>query len=46
VVGPGKDVAVHISSDNGIVAERSMYFSYHDVWDGGSNTIGCVPPTD
>jgi hypothetical protein len=42
VVGQDKDVAVRVESDQGIVAERSMYFSYHGVWDGGSNTIGCV----
>ncbi|OFW57300.1 MAG: hypothetical protein A2Y75_07695 [Candidatus Solincola sediminis] len=44
VVGTGKDVAVKIESDQGIIAERSMYFSYHEAWDGGSNAIGCVPP--
>jgi len=46
VVGPGKDVAVKIESDQGIIAERSMYFSYHDAWDGGSNAMGCVPPSN
>ncbi len=44
VVGPDKDVAVRVDSDQGIVAERSMYFLYHGVWDGGSNTIGCLAP--
>lgn len=45
VVGTGKDVAIRIESNRGIVAERSMYFSYHDAWDGGSNSLGCVPPS-
>jgi hypothetical protein len=44
VIGPGRDVAVFIESDQGIVAERSIYFSYHDAWDGGSNATGCIPP--
>jgi hypothetical protein len=44
VVGPGKDVAAYIESDQGIIAERSMYFSYHGVWDGGSCAPACVPP--
>lgn len=46
VVGPGRDVAVRVESDQGIVVERSIYFSYHDAWDGGSNATGCVPPVD
>ena len=46
VVGPDKDVAAWVESDQGVVAERSMYFSYHDAWDGGHNTIGCVPPSE
>ncbi len=42
-VGPEKDVAVAVSSDQGVVAERSLYFSYHGVWDGGHNALGSVP---
>lgn len=40
VVGTEKDVAVRVNSDQGIVAERSMYFLYHDAWDGGTNALG------
>ena len=43
VVGPDRDVAIWVESDQGVVAERSMYFSYHDVWDGGHNAIGVTP---
>ena len=43
VVGPDKDVSIKVVSDEGIVAERSMYFSYHDVWDGGHNALGSLP---
>ena len=43
VVGPDKDVSAKVVSDQGIVAERSMYFSYHDAWDGGHNAIGSTP---
>jgi hypothetical protein len=40
VVGPEKDVAVKVQSNQGIVAERPMYFYYHGLWDGGSTTAG------
>jgi hypothetical protein len=43
MVGPDKDVAVWVESTQGIVAERSMYFSYHDAWDGGHNAKGTTP---
>ena len=43
VVGPDKDVSVTVESDQGLVVERSLYFTYHDAWDGGHNTIGCSP---
>jgi len=43
LVGPEKDVAVWVESEQGIVAERSMYFSYHDAWDGGHNARGTTP---
>ncbi|MDI6830863.1 MAG: DUF5719 family protein [Actinomycetota bacterium] len=43
VVGPEKDVAVTVRSDRGVVAERSVYFSYHGVWEGGHNALGSVP---
>ncbi len=43
LVGPYRDVAAWVHSQRGIVAERSMYFRYHDAWDGGHNTMGAVP---
>ncbi len=43
VVGPGRDVAVKVASPQGIVAERAMYFLYHDAWDGGHDTLGMSP---
>jgi hypothetical protein len=43
VVGQGRDVAVQVESDQGIVVERSMYFSYHEAWDGGHNAMGTAP---
>jgi len=43
VVGPDRDVSIWVESQQGIVAERSMYFSYHDAWDGGHNSIGSLP---
>ena len=43
VVGPDRDVAIWVESDRGVVAERSMYFSYHEAWDGGHNALGVAP---
>ncbi len=43
LVGPDKDVAIWVESEQGIVAERSMYFSYQGVWDGGHNAKGTLP---
>jgi len=43
VVGPDMDVSVKVESDQELVVERSLYFTYHDAWDGGHNTIGCSP---
>ncbi len=40
-VGPGMDVSMHVTSDEGIVAERPMYFSYGGAaWSGGSCGLG------
>ena len=39
-VGPDKDVSVSVWSDQGIVAERPMYFDYHGIWPGGSDVMG------
>ena len=41
-VGAGKDFSIEVNSNNGVpvVAERPMYFNYHDGWTGGSDTIG------
>jgi len=43
VVGPDRDVAIWVESDQGVVAERSLYFSYHEAWDGGHNALGVSP---
>jgi len=43
VVGPDRDVAIWVESDQGIVAERSLYFSYHEAWDGGHSALGVSP---
>jgi serine protease len=43
-VGPDKDVSLKVTSDNPIVAERPMYFSYGaGGWDGGSCEVGYDP---
>jgi hypothetical protein len=43
VVGPDRDVSIWVESDQGVVAERSLYFSYHEAWDGGHNALGVSP---
>jgi hypothetical protein len=39
-VGEGKDVSMRVSSNQPIAAERPMYFSYKEMWDGGHNAVG------
>ncbi|MDY6796391.1 MAG: DUF5719 family protein [Actinomycetota bacterium] len=34
-VGEGKEVSVHMRSDNPVVAERAMYFVYNNIYPGG-----------
>lgn len=45
-VGPEQDVSATVVSLNGvpIVAERPMYFDYHDKWPGGHDVIGATAP--
>ena len=42
-VGPDKDVSVKLASAGTFVAERPMYFNYHDAWDGGHDVVGAQP---
>jgi hypothetical protein len=41
-IGPERDVSIHVSSNLPIVAERPMYFNYHDKWAGGHDVIGAT----
>lgn len=41
--GEGRDVSLRVHSDRDLVAERSMYFLYHQAWEGGHNSMGAVP---
>ncbi len=43
-VGPDRDVSVAIDSNEGIVAERQMYFNYKGVWTGGHASRGVGAP--
>lgn len=45
VVGRGQDVALALVSDLPIVAERSMYFDYHGMWNGGHAVAGAPNPS-
>ncbi len=39
-LGLNKDVSVKLSSSADFVAERPMYFCYHNAWDGGHDVLG------
>jgi hypothetical protein len=43
-VGTGQDVSILTESDKTFVAERTMYFDYHNAWDGGDAAVGAVAP--
>jgi hypothetical protein len=44
VVGFGREVAVTVSSNKGIMVERPMYFAYGGAWDGGHISAGMSAP--
>jgi len=43
-LGPDKDVSALVESDQLILAERPMYFNYHNKWTGGHDVIGVPAP--
>ena len=45
-VGPNQDVSTHVHCADRIVAERPMYFNYHNKWTGGHNVMGTDSPKD
>ena len=45
-VGPNQDVSTHVHCEDRIVAERPMYFNYHNKWTGGHNVMGTNSPND
>ncbi len=44
IAGPDLDISAYIQSDQPIIAERAMYFTYtglgHEPWTGGHNSLG------
>lgn len=44
-VGPDRDVSIQVLSENGIIAEREIYFNYKGVWTGGHATDGASAPS-
>jgi LEA14-like dessication related protein len=42
-IGANQDASAKIISDQGIIAERPMYFNYNGVWTGGHDVIGFSP---
>ena len=44
-VGAGKEVSLRVTSDQPIVAERPIYFLYHDSWAGGHVSTGANRPS-
>ena len=43
-VGKDHDVSCVVTSDQPIVAERPMYFFYHNEWTGGHDVVGAPGP--
>jgi streptogramin lyase len=43
-IGADKDTSVYLSSTSAFVAERPVYFLYHNAWDGGHDVIGAKAP--
>ena len=39
-LGADKDASVKLTSENDFIAERPMYFNYHNKWTGGHNVMG------
>ncbi len=39
-IGPDKDCSVHLKSPSDFIAERPMYFNYHNKWTGGHDVLG------
>ncbi len=44
VVGPEQDVSMHVTSSQGIIAERPMYFAYKGYITGGHDVMGAGGP--
>ena len=43
-VGADQDVSCVVNSNQPIVAERPMYFFYHNKWTGGHDVVGALGP--
>jgi hypothetical protein len=39
-IGTDKDCSVHLNSTSNFIAERPMYFDYHNKWTGGHDVLG------
>ena len=39
-VGPDRDCGIHLESPQGFIAERPVYFDYHNAWTGGHSVPG------
>ncbi len=44
-VGADKEISIHVTSDQPVVAERPIYFLYHDLWAGGHVSTGANQPS-
>lgn len=44
VVGPDQEISLRVTSDQPVVAERPMYFLYHELWAGGHVSTGANQP--
>jgi len=43
-LGPDRDVSTELRCDLPIVAERPLYYTFRNAWDGGDDVVGAVEP--
>jgi P pilus assembly chaperone PapD len=43
-IGADKEDSLQLTSTGSFIAERPMYFDYHDAWDGGHDVLGANNP--
>ena len=45
-LGPEKDASIKLTSDSDFIAERTLYFDYHNIYPGGHDVMGANANAD